>query len=104
MQLQAAIAAVNGDAFEEMVESGAPHLGQRVARAFERQAVADVLVDEGQAAEWMRRDGQQQSAAVGKMKQILLRSNDRGEQPQLVALVRPEIGGFGETASLPQTL
>src|SRR6266550_6275629 len=103
MELQPAIAAVNGDAFEEAVESGAPHLRQRIARALERQAIGDVLVDEGEATERMRRDRQQQGAAVWQMQQFLLRPDDRGEQPQLVALVRPEISGFGETAGLPET-
>ena len=67
MQLQAAIAAIDGDGFEEMVEGGPLHLGQRVAGAFERQAVGDILVDEGQPAERMRRDGQPQGAAVGQV-------------------------------------
>src|SRR4051812_12140624 len=103
MKLQAAIAAVNGDAFEEVVESGAPHLRQRIARALERQAIGEVLVDKGEAAERVRRDGRQQGAAVRQMQQFLLRPNDRGKQPQLVALVRPEISGFGETAGFPET-
>jgi hypothetical protein len=81
MELQPAVAAIDCDALEEVVERGPPHLGQGIAGAFEGQAIADVLVNKGKAAEWMRRDGQQQGAAIGQMQQILLRPDDRGEQP-----------------------
>src|SRR5947209_12511434 len=102
MELQPAVAAVDRNALEEVVEGGAAHLCQGVARALERQAIADVLVNKGEATEWMWRDGQQQSAAIGQMKQLLLRPHDRGEQPLLLALECPEIGGLGETTSLPE--
>ncbi len=81
MELQPAVAAVDRDALEEVVESGAPDLRQGVARALERQAIADVLVNEGEAAEWMWGDRQQQGAAIGQMQQILLRPDDRREKP-----------------------
>src|SRR6266446_4558478 len=55
VELQPAVTAVDGDALEEMVEGCAPHLGQRIARALERQAIGYVFIDEGQPAEWMRR-------------------------------------------------
>src|SRR5882724_10606364 len=70
VELQPAVTAVDGDALEEMVEGRAPHLGQRIARALERQAVGYVVIDEGQPAKWMRRYRQQQGAAVRQMHQL----------------------------------
>src|SRR5205085_6478087 len=102
MELQPAVAAVDRNALEEVVESGAAHLRQRVTGAFERQAIADVLVNKGEAAEWMWRDRQQQGAAVGQMQQVLLWPNDRRELPQLLELECPEIGGLGEKTGLAQ--
>src|ERR1700682_6418005 len=55
IELQPAVTAVDGDALKEMVAGRAPHLGQRIARALERQAVGYVFINEGQPAEWMRR-------------------------------------------------
>ena len=81
MELQPAIAPVDRNALEEVVEGGAPHFRQGLARALERKAIADVFVDKGEAAEWMWGDGQQQGATVGQMQQVLLRPNDRSEQP-----------------------
>src|SRR5882757_4198302 len=100
MELQAAVAAVDGDAFEQVVEGRAPHLGQRIAGAFERQSVGYVLVNEGEPTEWMRGYGEQQGAAVRQMHQFLLRLDQRGEHPQALTLERAEINYFRQTATL----
>src|ERR1700737_2964973 len=97
MELQAAVAAVDGDAFEQVVEGRAPHLGQRIAGAFKRQSVGYILVNEGEPTEWMRGYGQQQGAAVRQMHQFLLRLDQRGEHPQALTLERGEINYFRQT-------
>src|SRR5713101_5085828 len=100
MELQPAVAAVDGDALEQVVEGRTPNLGQRIAGAFERQSVGYVLVNEGEPAEWMRGNGQQQGAAIRQMHQFLLRLDQRGEHPRAFTLERPEIGYFRQTATL----
>ena len=64
-----------------MVERSAPYLVRGIARAFERQAIAYVLVNEGETTERMGGDGEQQGAAIRQVQQILLRPNHAGEQP-----------------------
>ena len=98
MELQPAVAAVDGNALEQVVESGALHLDQRVVRAFERQPVADVLVDKGEPAERMRRYRQLQGAPVRQVHQLVLRLDQRGEQLASLALEGAEIGEFREAA------
>src|ERR1700730_18103587 len=100
MELQPAITAVDGDALEQVVEGRAPHLGRRIAGAFERQPVGYILVNEGEPAEWMRGYGHQQGAAVRQMHQFLLRLDQRGEHPQALTLERAEINYFRQTATL----
>ena len=81
MEFQSAVAAVHRYGFEQMIESSLPHPGQGIAGALERQPVAHILIDEGEAAKRMGGDGQQQSAAIGQVQEILLRPNHASEQP-----------------------
>ena len=66
VQLEPTVAAVDGDAFEEMVERLALHLVRVLYERFERQAIGDVLVNESEAAERMWRDRQQQVRPSGR--------------------------------------
>ena len=56
-------------------------------RAFERKAVGDVLRDEEETAERMRRHDLAQRRAVGQMKQFLHRLGHRREEALQALLV-----------------
>src|ERR1700730_10403873 len=98
MELQPAVAAVDGDALEQVVEGRAPHLCERIAGAIELQPVGYVLVNEGEPTEWMRGYGHQQGAAVRQMHQFLLRLDQRGEHPEALTLQGTGINYFRHTA------
>lgn len=103
-KLQAAVAAEDRDALEEIVERLALHLDEGVVRAFEREPVGDVFVEEGEAAERVRRDDHPQGPIVGQMEQLLLRLKERREHLLLLPLEGAEIGVFGQPPALAQPL
>src|ERR1700736_6333583 len=100
MELQPAVAAVDGDSLEQVVESRAPHLGQRIAGPFKRQSAGYVLVNESEPAERMRGNGKQQGAAIRQMHQFLPRIDQRVEHPHPLTLERAEIDYSRQTATL----
>src|SRR5665213_533914 len=85
-QLQAPVAAEDGDAFIEVVQRFALNRYGSVVGAFERQAVGNVLENKGQAAERMRADDEAQRALVGQMQQLFLGLDQRGEHGALLRL------------------
>ena len=94
VQFEPAVAAEDRDPLEQMVEGRALHLGQRVVGAFERQPVADIVIEIGQTAKRVRRYGQLQGASVRQMHQFVPRLEQRGEQVASLALKGPEIRVF----------
>ncbi len=94
MQLEPAVTTVDGDPLKQMIKGRALYLGKRVVGAFERQPVADVVINISQTAKRMRRYGQLQSAPVGQMHQLVPRLDQRGEQRATFALERAEIAVF----------
>ncbi len=104
VQFEPAIAAEYGDALEQVVERFALHRDQRVVRTFQRQPIGDVLVDEDQAAQRMRRHRQAEGAAVGQVHQLAHGLDQRGEHAQLLALEGAEIGIFRHPAAFAQPL
>src|SRR6185437_6416754 len=68
------------------------------------QAVGDVLVDEQETTQRVRRHRHAEGAAVGQMHQLVLRLDQRGEEPDLLPLEHPEIGKFRNAPALAQAL
>jgi hypothetical protein len=87
-----------------MVEGSALYLDQRVVRAFEGQAVADVFVNEGQPAERVWRYCQLQSPPVGQMHELVPWLDQRGEQRASLALEGSKIGEFRKAAGFAQAI
>ena len=102
MQLQPPIAAKQRNALIEVVERLALHLDQGVVRAFQSQPVGDVLVDEKQPAQRVRRHRDAERPVIGQVHQLVLRLDQGGEQPKLLPLEEPEIGEFRDAAALAQ--
>src|SRR5207248_10036881 len=75
---------------------------QRVVRAFESEPVGDVLIDEQEAAQGMRRHRHAERAAVGQMYQLVLRLDERCEETDLLTLEHSEIGEFRDAPALAQ--
>ncbi len=103
-QLEAPVAAEHGDRLVKVVERLALHLDQGVVGSLERELVGDILVDEGDPAERMRRDDEAQRALVRQMQQLLLRLDQRGEHGELLPFEGAEIGVLGNAPSLAQPL
>ena len=104
VQFEPAVAAEDRDPLEQMVEGRALYLGQRVVGAFQRQPVADIVIDIRQTAKRVRRYGQLQGASVGQMHQFVPRLEQRGEQLASFALKGPEIRVFRGAARFVQAI
>ena len=104
MKLEPAVAAEHGDALEQIVQRFPLDLEQGVVRAFERQAVGDVLVHKNEAAQRMRRYRHAQRAIVRQVHQLALRLDQGGEHLELLALEGAKVGVFRNAAALAQPL
>src|SRR5262249_53466637 len=104
VELEAPVAAEDGDRLVEIVERLALNLDERVVRALQGQLVGDVLIDAGEAAEGMRRDDEAQGWVVGEVEQLLLWLDQRGEHGELRLLEGAEIGVFRQAPALAQPL
>src|SRR5205085_4686873 len=103
-QLEAAVAAIDGDRLVEIVERLALDLDQGIVQALEGKLVGDVLVDEGEAAERVGRNEVAQGSLVGQMKQPLIRLDERIEHGELLLLEGAEVGVFRNAPALAQAL
>ncbi len=102
MQLQPAVAAIDRDAFIEVVDGLALHLDQRVVARLQRQAVGHVLIGQDHAAHRVRGRHHAEGAALGRVHQLFERADDGHDVAGELLLVVAEIGLLGDLPPLAQ--
>ena len=71
VQLEPAVGPEHGHAFDQRVQRRRLHLDQGVVVGFQRQLLADVFVEEGEAAEGMRLADHPHGLAAGQVPEFL---------------------------------